>query len=250
MGTIDFIPRKDAEFRDWARNFVRRITDTPGVYGLVQADADSLNVVYERFDAAYRITSSPDTRTQPAITAKQEARWTLENLIRAYARDIKANLGVTDGDKIALGVPPINATRSKRKVPHVSPELNILGQTPGVDHLRVTQSTSNSSAKPYGAERLEVFIAYTEAGDPPPTKEDAKYLRSFRKKNIKIEHDPAMGEKRATYWARWAGFNDDVGPWSLPVSMSSATQAKQKKEAEAKQNAQQTSEQSSMKRAA
>lgn len=234
MGTIDYIPRKDALFRDWAYNFVHQITKDCARYMLVKADVDSITVLFDQFEAAFRRASAPDTRTTPSIIAKQDARHSLQHLLRLYARQIKSNEGIDDADKIAIGVPPINVARNKRKVPQVSPELNIVGQTPGVDHLRVTKSTSDSSAKPYGAERLEVFAVYTEKGDPPPRIEDAKYLGSFRRAKITIEHDPSVGEKRATYWARWAGFNDDVGPWSLPVSFSLAKQEKEKKDAEAK----------------
>lgn len=83
-------------------------------------------------------------------------------------------------------------------------------------------------AKPHGAERLELVVAYLEkprqGGQLPP--KDARAVGSYRRNPISVAHDPEFAGMAPTYWARWAGFNDDVSPWSLPCSMEMAPAAK------------------------
>ena len=91
---------------------------------------------------------------------------------------------------------------------------------------------TDTRKKPYGAERLELFAAYDhdlKNGQLPPA--DVTYLGSFRKTPIEIPHSLHKREGEPTYWGRWAGHNDDVGPWSLPAKFqkdrSKAGSAKQ-----------------------
>jgi hypothetical protein len=71
---------------------------------------------------------------------------------------------------------------------------------------------------------LELYVVYGHkpVGSSSLPPRERIHLGAFRKNPILVPHDPQADGKEPTYWARWAGHNDDVSPWSLPCSMSLA----------------------------
>ena len=166
-----------------------------------------------------------DTRTSATIEAKDAARNSARNVIRMFSNQFRANMAIADEDLMCLQIRRRPQTLGRRRCPIHSPQLAFIATTPGRDTLRfrdVLVTNGKTRKKPYGAERLELFVAYVDEvqsmnAQPP---DDARYVRSYRKSPIVVMHDKKYLGKAATYWGRWAGFNDDVGPWSLPVSLN------------------------------
>src|SRR5688572_7236644 len=159
MPTNDYIPRNDANFSLWAQAFAGGITADPARYMLTAAQAASIQGVVDNFVAALLVASTPETRTSQTIADKDDARSIAESMCRQYAIDIKNNEGITDGDKLAIGVRPINPDREPIDVPTTQPLLNIVGQLPGQQTLHYADSTTPaSSAKPFGASELQLFL--------------------------------------------------------------------------------------------
>jgi hypothetical protein len=52
-----------------------------------------------------------------------------EQICRQYALLIKFNAGISNPDRIAIGIRPVNPARSPINVPDSSPLFNILGAT-------------------------------------------------------------------------------------------------------------------------
>lgn len=227
--TTPYIPRADAAFRAWAESFVNTIVLAPSQFMMTAGETQELKRRLDDFVQAFAIASNEATRTKGTIAAKDDARSILENTCRIQASFIKINRGIPDGAKLGIGVPPINIGRGKRKCPISQPLLNYIGSLPGIDQLVFHDSnTPNSVMKPYGAERLELWRAYSilagPNAEPMPKKEDAKLVGSFKKSKMLIETDleqEAMG-RRPTYWGRWVGFHGDVGPWSLALNTTIA----------------------------
>jgi hypothetical protein len=183
----------------------------------------------ERFRGAILTTSNNATRTHGTIATKDDARSSLQKLIIQYAGLIRANDGIVDEDKINVGVPPRNIARNKRRCPTTAPLLNYQGSLPGIDQLVFHDSnTPTSKMKPYGAERLELWRAYSimsgPNAEPMPKIEDAKLVGSYKKSKMLIETDLEQEARgaRPTYWGRWVGFHGDVGPWSLALNTTIA----------------------------
>jgi hypothetical protein len=217
--TGPYVPRANDAFKDWVTAFAGIIAGNPAVYGLAPAEAETLAQWAQRYVQAYDVAQQERTRTKVTIRERDELRAAITPLFTGYAQRIKLNDGISDPDKIAIGVRPRRRSRSRRSCPASSPTLNFIAAYAAVDRLHFGDSTtSDSRAKPYGAERLELFVAYGDSGDSPPSIDDARYLGSVRRNPIMVHRDPAQGDRPRTYWARWAGHNDDVGPWSLPAS--------------------------------
>ncbi len=214
----DYIPAEDAQFSLWAQAFGNGISANPSLFMLTSAQAASIQTVVGNYVAALLVANTEATRTKPTIIQKDDARSICESLCRQYAILIKDNTGISDDDKVAIGVRPINPNREPVDCPQTQPLLNVLGTTPGAQTLRyVDSSTPDSKAKPFGASELQLFMAVADEENAPLS--DAKFIGKFTRNPIAIEFGESDNGKFATYYGRWASMRGDTGPFSLPVSM-------------------------------
>jgi hypothetical protein len=99
--------------------------------------------------------------------------------------------------------------------------VSIIAATPGIQTLRYADSTTpDSSAKPFGATELQLFVVVGTA--PASDPEAASFYGKFTRNPIAVSFPPADNGKQATYFARWASRRGETGPWSLPVTMAIA----------------------------
>lgn len=213
-----YIPSEDGLALTWMQSFAGGIVAKPSTYQLTAADAANIQSVVDDYAAAYAVAANLSTRTAVTVAAKDDARNVAEQLCRQFSIQIKFNAGVSDPDKIAIGVRPVNPNRDPINVPESSPLLNVIGATPGSHTVRYADTgTPDSGAKPFGAAQLQLFVAVgaTPVGDP----DTAGFNGAYTKNPIGVGFDFADDGKVATYFARWASRKGEVGPWSLPVSM-------------------------------
>jgi hypothetical protein len=216
--TAPYIPAEDGNALTWMQVFSAGIAADPGKYGVSAADATAISNAVNDFDATYAIAMDPATRTKVSVAAKDDARTSAEQICRQFATLIKHNAGISDPDKIAIGVRPVNPDRNPIEVPETSPLLNIIGATPGAQTVRYADTnTPDSGAKPFGATSLQLFVAIADdAVDDPDL---ASFHGSFTRNPVAVAFDASDDGKMATYFARWSSRRGDVGPWSLPVAM-------------------------------
>jgi len=216
--TQPYIPAEDAAALSWMQVFSSGIAANPGLYQMSASEAAAITAAVGAFGTAYQLVVDPATKTKVTVAAKDDARESAEAICRQYAVLIKQNAGISDPDKIAIGVRPVNPNRDPVNVPQSSPLLNIIAATPGAQTLRYSDTmTPDSAAKPFGAISLQLFVAVGEA--PTDDETAAQFYGNFTKNPVGVAFDPADDGKVATYFARWQSRRGDVGPWSLPVSM-------------------------------
>jgi len=214
----DYIPASDAEALAWMETFSSGITASPATYNLVAADATAIAAAVASFSSAQSVAVNPATRTKVTVNERDVARASAEELCRQYAMLIKENAGISDANKIAIGVRPVNTTRTPIPAPATSPLLNIVANTPGVQTLRYADSaTPDSGKKPFGAIQLQLFVVTGTAAVTDP--DSAAFLAAHTRNPVEVPFTSADDGKVATYFARWATRTGEVGPWSLPVSM-------------------------------
>jgi hypothetical protein len=213
-----YIPAEDAHALEWMQVFASGLNSNPGLYGVSPANAAAVSAAVAIFASAYELVIDPATKTKVTVADKDDARANAEALCRLYATQIKAAAGISDGDKIAIGVRPPNPTREPIPVPQSSPLLSIIAATQGGQTLRYSdQFTPDSAAKPFGAVSLQLFVAIGTA--PTANEDEATFLGSFTKNPIAVPFAPDDDGKVATYFAKWQSRKGDTGPWSTPVSM-------------------------------
>ena len=131
MPSADYIPPTDDGFRTWGEHFAAVLVAEPARYMLTPAEAASINTAVQEFIDALFIATGEQTRNKGTVAAKDDARHIAQTLCRQYAMIIKDNLGISDEDKIYVGVRPINPDREKIDCPQTPPLLNVLGNLPG-----------------------------------------------------------------------------------------------------------------------
>lgn len=217
----DYIPRGDSAFRDWLLNFATLIAADPTRYGLDTGDATTIASLSDDYDAAYQPVQAPSTRTPSAVAQKDAVKASAVASVRVYAQLIKANGGVTNDDKIALGIHVNDTTPTPIPEPRTAPVLMIVGATSGVHQIRYADETTPASrAKPFGAIQLLLYRYVGDAATADPAQ--ASFIGPFTKNPVLVDLDAADAGKVATYFGRWVTRTGLMGPWSLPQSMTIA----------------------------
>lgn len=214
----DYIPAKDLEFDAWGRNFSTLITADPPRFQLGIPDAQIIQDAYDDFKAALDLAVDPTTKTLVTIAAKNGLKVTATEIFRAYAQQIKANLGVVQEDKVALGLNPNVGPGGSIPAPSTHPILAITGAGPGTHTIEFADETTPAKrAKPPGASHMELYvmIATVTAESPTP----CGFRGTYTKSPIMVDLSPDDIGKRATYFGRWANKKGEVGPYSVGVSL-------------------------------
>lgn len=83
------------------------------------------------------------------------------------------------------------------------------------------QPTARS--RPRGAERAEVFVAFTPTGTPAPADvSDFRYMQSVSDGSTVLSFEQPHGGMTAHYVARWVTRRGAIGPWSESASATVA----------------------------
>lgn len=211
-----FLPAKDADFDAWANNFQTLIAAAPATYGLVAADATAITSEYTTWHAAYILVLSPGTKTKTTVNSKNTARNAATVVFRSYAAQIRANLGVSDANKIALGVPPRDPSNTPVPPPATFPVITVLNSTSLQTNIQIRDTlTPTSRAKPAGVEQYELYAVTSATAITNPAV--IPYRRVATITPFPIPWQSTDAGKTAYIAARWTNRKGDVGPWSAIV---------------------------------
>jgi hypothetical protein len=217
----DYMGSTDSQMLNWMSTFASKLSASPATYMASVAEAAGIQSAVDAYAAAYADAIDPEQRTPVVVAIKDDARNAAAQLCRQYANLIKYNAGISDPDKIAAGIRPVNPNRDPISCPQTQVKLNIVAATFGTHTLQFADSlTQESGAKAFGATEVQLFIAVADA--PVEDPEAARFYNKFTRNPIAVAFDHADNTKQATYFARWAGRRGDVGPWSNPVSLAIA----------------------------
>jgi hypothetical protein len=210
-----YIPSSDAGAEAWMEAFSEGIAANPALYGLSDADAIAISEAVQLFVDKFDVTKKAKGRNPVDIAAKDDARTAAEQICRQYAIVIKYNSGVSDPDKIDIGVRPVNPNRDPIHVPQSSPELSVIGSTPGSLTVHYKDPLTGKKRRPFGAANLQLFVAVADGIVTDPNQ--AKFVGAFTKSPVGLLFQPEDNNKQATMFGRWASGKGEVGPWSEAV---------------------------------
>lgn len=216
-----YIPTRDVDLGPWADNFRDLIVAAPATYGLQASDGVAITTVVNAWDAAYAAAINPATRTPATVAAKDSAKGAMLPNLRFYAQTVKLNQGVTNENKIALGIHINDAGPTPVPVPTTAPALTLDSQR----HLSMTlrardQSTPTSNAKPFGVIGGEIATTIGAAITTDPNA--ALFTRIQTKTPFTLEFTPGDVGKVCTIWNRWFNRKGELGPWSNALSQTIA----------------------------
>ena len=217
-----YIPSTDSGLDAWAANFATLITAAPPTYGLDALAAAAIQAAYDTYHAAYvlggtapphRTPVTPASRTPVTVAAKDSAKIAGRILWRSYAAQIRVNPGVTDADKLALGLNLPSSGGTPVPIPTSFPLLTFLSGSP-LTHLFSYKDSDvpTGKAKAPGAIQMQLAaLVAVSAGTDPDTWPVKQYPT---KSPFQVAWDSGDAGKVATYAARWATRTGLVGPWS------------------------------------
>lgn len=214
--TAPYIPTRDALLDAWGSNFDTLISADPALYGLQPSDATAIDVAYTDFHNAYLVISVPANRSQVTIATKNNLKATFVQLARTYAQQIRNNPGVSNDDKLALGLNLANNTPSPIPAPSSQPLISFKSATPLQHELRYSDYNSPASRKKApGSIQVQWYMRFSAIGSPPPSNPfPADAVLVSTKNPTMVNFDSAQAGLNVTYWARFVNRNGLFGPWS------------------------------------
>lgn len=211
-----YIPDKQEDQATWALNFTTKITASPTTYGLTAPDAVTIAGAVNPFLAALAVATTPATRTSVTVNTKDTTRANMLLICRQFAQQIVKNPGVTDANKIALGLNPGPTGPTPIPAPVTEPILGLVKMTHLSGQFRASDSaTPDVRAKPFGAVAMELwrFIGTTTPVGP----EDATFNGLVTKQPFVQSFDAGDVTKKVWLWGRWVTRTGLVGPWSTAL---------------------------------
>lgn len=215
-----YIPTRDVDLVPWAQNFSTLITANPALYGLTAGNATDIDTVVDAYAAAYTVSSNPSTRTPASIAAKDSAKGAMVPILRLWAQTIKLNSGVSNENKVALGIHINDAGPTPIPPPSTAPVIGLVSQFHLTMKLDIRDSaTPTSRAKPVGTAGALIYRTINLITEPAPTDPSEAVFDGLFSRNLADQSfiSDNVG-KRCTYWARWTNAKGEEGPWSVPFS--------------------------------
>src|SRR5687768_4778487 len=108
------IPNTEDDLALWMTSFRDGIRADVGKYFVTQGDSDTITSAVDAFLAARIVANNPATRTVRTVDAKNAQRVNAEGVCRTFYGLIQRNNGISNDDKLAIGVTPLGTERTPR----------------------------------------------------------------------------------------------------------------------------------------
>jgi hypothetical protein len=214
MSNKDFIPRGDAPFDGWQKNFMKYFVLHNPSWNVPITVAPKLLALQSTWDNAYAVTQSIETRTKAAVQIKVDARNAYEGELRT---DIKAyvtyNPDVTDADRDNMGL-PIHDTKPTPVPPPT--EHNIVEVDVSSTQKHIITVKPSGTSKPANAHGFEIWRKV--GGELPTTDEEFSYAGFSTHSPFTIDYPLSDTGKTVYYRSHWVNSKNQPGPWSKIIS--------------------------------
>ena len=199
------------------------LVNDSSLYQVSTADAAGVRAAVLDFIAKRNIWIDPAQRTVNSLDDKNASKASALGLCRVFYRQIAGNVGISNAAKNAIGVKPLNNTKTASELHDGVADDERRRQHAGAQTVEFHDSldpTRRSMAP--GATMLQLFVEIGEENAKTFDETKARFVGAFTTNPIPVVFNPADRGKQATYFARWGGKRAEVGQWSLPVSMTIA----------------------------
>src|SRR5262245_35534077 len=206
-----YIPDSDEGARTWVVSSSANRSSDPARGAISPAQAADVAASVLGYSTALDVAKNPATRTKGTIEAKRTLKSSAEQICRQVAMLIRNNAGVSDEDKLDLGINPINNTKSPIHVPTTSPGLQLVAGSPGAITVRYTDPTvpEGGIAKPFGAKLVAISIAISD--EPVMDPGLAIFYANYTRNPCGIGFSHADDGKLASIFAQWVSPTGQLG---------------------------------------
>lgn len=211
-----YIPAKDAEFDPWFGNLCDYVTQktsapNPAWTHIPAAEVERLAASYAGWHTAYAATLKPHSPVE--TEAKNEARGDGEKVIRPFKRRYLDDPPVTNEDRVAMGLPVHDGSRTPDKKPESQPEAETDSSVIRQLSIHFKDRGASSRAKPHGVHGAEIRW---NMQDQPPVHIEAELIHSDfdTASPFTITFEEADRGRRVYYALRWESATNLKGGWS------------------------------------
>jgi len=205
----DFLPAADADLEEWVFVFDQRINAEWVSYGLTAGDAAAFHVLAADFSAKRAVAIAPNSRTRSSVAAKNDSRALLKKSARQLARIVNAHPGVSDAQRVNLGLGLRKQAVMAINAPHTKPMLI-------VDHLgkvRIVDETLPARrGKPAGV--LGAIVLAKLGGAKPVEPSDASFAGLATRPVHAIDLPQNSAGQKLWVMACWVNARGEEGPFS------------------------------------
>lgn len=218
----DYLPKRDSEWDEWLDIFAAYVEPKLADFGYDPSVFDVIEGHITLWKDLLNTHLAQQAAAQAATVAKAEEREQLENMIRAFVRQLQANPLVTDADKAAMGITVQSNQHTSSTLP---PDLRPVGHANGgqslkhLVHFRDESESGVSKAKPKGVMACEIWV---KVGDAPIGPSELTFAKLATRTPAVVEHSEGDAGKTAYYRMRWVSKRGDLGSWSEVVSATIA----------------------------
>jgi len=208
----DYIPAKDADFFEWARNISTLCTANVTAWHLPEAEVGELADAVTEYITIYGIAIGPSA-SKADILLKNEEKADLKERIRDFKRrNIDPNTAITNPDRERLRLPIYDTKASP--IPQPSTTLEFEFRYPGARRIDLyfKEFGSSNRAKPKG---VAGAVAFFEIRDSPPANQDELLHSVFTGRSpYRFEFREEDRGKTIYFALRWQNAKGQLGPWS------------------------------------
>lgn len=208
-------PQADLQLSAFAGNADAKLTAQPTVYGTTAAEALILHNLVLDFDTRLATATNPDTRTRGTISGKNASKKALIAKLRQIFRVVNAHAGVSDQQRIDLGLNPRDVEPTPIGVPTTRPVVLV----DSAGFLRLADETQfERKGKPVGVMGAFVYTKLALPGEPAPDLDGTKFAALATRTNHQLTLPMDAQGKRLYVFAQWVNERGQPGPTSFLAS--------------------------------
>jgi hypothetical protein len=209
------ISKKDAELLAFAKNFSAKINISPEQWGLTPQLAADFQVLLDRFATSYAAVAVPELRSKVLTAQKDADKAALLANARGLYRIVQGTPGVTDAQRIEIGV-NVRKAAAPIPVPDEAPGMSVLSVFGRTIRLSIHDQLVTRKGRPPGTAGAMVF---SHVGDEPPPTIDGWRSEENATRTVTVVNFPADVQPGAKVWFCACYYNPrgQRGPISTPI---------------------------------
>ena len=161
----DYIPRGDAQFGGWAKQYVEAVSEYFQAQGLDDPMLLRLQTAYATWTLRFTQHNAAQNAARGAKENKVEARRALEDAVRPVTNFVQSYPATTDADRATIGISIRPPSGPPSTAPRTAPQATVQSPARLTHELRlVDTATPTRSKKPRGVLGAEVWVKFVEPG--------------------------------------------------------------------------------------
>jgi hypothetical protein len=218
-----YLPGNDQEFGAWVDNFIAYAAAHHAAIGLSVDDMGTLEPAHPDWDTSLTAHVAAQAGARAATAGKNDARATLEDVLRALVARIQTYPGTTEADLEALGLKSRSLAMAT-PVPGMAEErpmalIDISARLTHVLRIQTVTATGTKRAKPQGAVGCELW---RKVGEAPTGVSDMQLVGLATRSPYVVDYTDADAGKTAHYALRWVNSKGEKSSWSETESATIA----------------------------